>query len=129
MADVEFADLKGKILASVVVDEGMGEIVFTTVGGEKYLLSHYQDCCEDVYIEDICGDIDDMLESIILIAEEVVSEDAPEGATTSYDSATWTFYKLETKKGGVTIRWCGESNGYYSESVDFTQVNQGLEEL
>lgn len=95
-------------------------IIFTTDTGEQYRMYHMQDCCESVYIEDICGDLNDLIGSPIVVAEEVTNHDSPKH---SYlDSFTWTFYKFRTNKGDVTIRWYGESNGYYSESVTIEQV-------
>ena len=125
-----FEDLLGQTLMDVFVkkDEDEDEIIFTLVGGDKYRLYHYQDCCEGVYIEDICGDLKDLVGSPIVLAEEVsCSDETPEGLPPPgkyCDSFTWTFYKISTVKGHVTIRWYGESNGYYSESVDFVRVDQ-----
>ena len=84
------------------------------------------DCCESVYVEDVIGDLMDLFNTPLLMAEEVTSDVHPHDKKTDpdyvEDSFTWTFYKLATKKGYVTIRWFGESNGYYSESVDFCKL-------
>ena len=99
--------------------KGSEELVFTAEDGTTFRFYHGQDCCENVAIEDICGDLADLIGSPITQAEEVVSEPDAEPKPGEYaESWTWTFYKFATVKGGVTVRWLGESNGYYSESVD-----------
>ena len=75
-------------------------------------------------VEDIVGDLDDLVGYPILLAEESSSGNDNNICeyTGSSDSFTWTFYKIATRKGYVDIRWLGESNGYYSESVSFDKV-------
>lgn len=111
--------LLGKVLTNVTVADDV--IRFHTDRGEEYQLFHEQDCCEHVYVESVVGNIEDILNSPILQAEEVT-----EHGTDSYDSFTWTFYKLATIKGDITIRWYGTSNGYYSESVSFVSVTESV---
>lgn len=82
-----------------------------------YNIDHQQACCESVYIEDVVGDINDILNSPILRAEERTDDGRGEASATQ-----WTFYELATIKGSVTIRWYGMSNGYYSVSVTFERV-------
>lgn len=113
----KFEDLKGKTLIAIAGGQGDDTMNFETAEGETYRLYHSQDCCESVRLEEVVGDLTDLLGSPILEAEEVSSDGAP--APENHDSYTWTFYKLGTIKGGVTLRWLGKSNGYYSESVQF----------
>lgn len=116
------AELLGKTLTKI--DSESDEITFHTTEGEVYKMYHDQDCCESVSVDDIIGDLDDLIMSPILEAAEESSNENPEGVTKDYqDSFTWTFYKLGTIKGHVTIRWYGESNGYYSESVTFAKID------
>ncbi len=111
-------ELVGKTMVNVERIEDDDEIRFHVDDGSVYLMYHEQDCCESVNIEDIVSDLDDLVGSPILVAEEVSNED-PDGG-----NATWTFYKLATNKGHVDIRWYGSSNGYYSETVDFALVRK-----
>lgn len=127
------SELIGKVFTYVVNDDN-NEIIFTCNNGEKYMLYHQQDCCESVYVDDINGDLDDLVGSPITLAKEVSNkafEAEYEEKMKSDDeddyygeSHTWTFYKFATVKGYVDIRWFGSSNGYYSESVDFLKADK-----
>lgn len=112
----------GKTMKSVInVDNE--QLIFIDEQGSRYVFYHDQDGREVVEITDIIGDLSDLEGSAILMAEEVSNVSDPDLTTppvdSSVDSYTWTFYRFATQKGYVTVRWLGQSNGYYSEAVDF----------
>lgn len=117
---MNFSDLQGMTLTKVE-QIGDDEIRFVTDDGRAFKLHHYQDCCESVVVEDICGDLADLIGTPILLAEEAESDEPPEGCQ-RIEEDLWTFYKLRTIKGSVDIRWHGSSNGYYSVSVNFDEM-------
>ena len=110
MKHVKMEDMLGKVFTAIHNDTD--EINFVCEEG-TFVMYHELDCCENVYVESIAGDLNDLIGAPILVAEES-SQDDPEAS----ESRTWTFYKLATIKGWVDIRWYGSSNGYYSESVE-----------
>lgn len=121
--------LVGRTLTKIEKNDNNDELIFHCDDGEIYKLYHEQDCCESVSIDDICGDLDDLIGTPILKAEEVsnyepISKEDIERTKSAdeWGSCTWTFYKFATVKGYVDIKWFGESNGYYSESVNFTKI-------
>ena len=119
----KICDLIGKVLKDIEVDYNY--IIFKTTDDKKYRMYHRQDCCESVTIDDICGDWQDLIGLPIIIAEMNTNyrpqTEKEKEKTNKADSYTWTFYKLATAKGYVDIKWFGESNGYYSTSVDFEE--------
>ena len=124
MPTFDIAEMIGKIFASVDNDDGQF-LIFTADNGDKYVFHHHQSCCESVYIEDIVGDLSDLVGVPILEAEVASNEGKPED---NYGSCTWTFYKFGTIKGHVNVRWYGESNGYYSESVDQSLIKVDIKD-
>ena len=121
--DYQFEDLKGKIIKAIEGGEvGDDRIVFYMSDGEKYRLIYHQDCCASCSIEDVCGDLYDLIGNELIVAEEVCNVDT-EPAEKFPDSYTWTYYKLDTIKGGVVIRYYGSSNGYYSEEATFEKYD------
>jgi hypothetical protein len=115
----DIKDMIGKTFVSVA-NIGDQFLSFTAENGDKYVFYHDQDCCETVEIQDVVGDLEDLVGSPILEADEASNNE--EG---DWDSRTWTFYKFGTIKGHVNIRWLGSSNGYYSESVDQCIIKAG----
>lgn len=111
---MQIKEFLGKVFTSIKEGKDNDTITFTCDDGKEYIMLHHQDCCEDVYIEDICGELSDLVDTPILFADESTNHEDGK----RHESFTWTFYKLGTIKGWVTIRWYGHSNGYYSERVD-----------
>jgi Fe-S cluster biogenesis protein NfuA len=119
------------------VGTGNDALVFLTVDGEMFVFKHAYECCEFVSIEDIAGDLQDLVGSPILMAEAVTygstsdlsdenkricQELLTHNKTEVQDSGTWTFYKFATSKGHVDVRWVGVTSGCYSLEVDFCKV-------
>lgn len=126
-----FKEFIGQKIKSVMIKDGdhyspiirgnLGnedELIFELENGKKYRFYHEQYCCESVYIEDISGDINNLIGKVILKFEERTQHNEID----DYNSRTWTFYDIETIDHHIQIRWWGISNGYYSESVDFEEI-------
>ncbi len=117
--------LIGKTLTKVEKHDDDEVIMFETSEGKKYIMHHHYDCCESVLVDDIIGNLDDLIGDKILVAEERISTlDDKDHPLLDYnpESCTWTFYTIRTVNTTVDIRWFGTSNGYYSESVNFDEV-------
>lgn len=115
----KFEDLVGYKI--IHIELTYDSIIFELYNREKYKLYHEQDCCEKVNIEDITGDLDDLIGEPILKASVDHDDDVPNRFRRD-DVDKWTFYNIATIKGHVTIRWHGSSNGYYSIEVSFMKM-------
>src|SRR5699024_11471779 len=69
---IDISELKGKTLKEIKVHEE--EVTLETEDGSKYKMYHEQDCCENVYVEDVIGDIEDLIGNPLLMAEEVTNQ-------------------------------------------------------
>ena len=120
--------LMGKIITNIIISSNMTEMLIVVEGDgeyELYKFYHEQDYNESVYLSDVEGDLNDLIDEPLLQAEESSRMASPEEI--SDDSGTWTFYKFATIKGYVTLRWIGESNGYYSETMSFYKSDSTIE--
>jgi hypothetical protein len=125
MEDLHNCDIReviGKTMAKVA-QNGRESIDFEAVTGERWRMWYEPDCCASCEIEDVAGDLADLVGSPIVMAEAATNQDNPKNQGGYVDDSwTWTFHKFATAKGYVTIRWYGSSNGYYSETASFSRI-------
>ncbi|WP_417459104.1 hypothetical protein [Kordiimonas sp.] len=118
---VEIGSLVGEVLTHVDADENGEEILLTTASGRQITIHHDQDCCEHVRIEGTDGSWHELIGKVIVDATKDEREfgDPPPAFPDS-----WTRTDLTFRVDGATVvsRWIGESNGYYSESVDIDEI-------
>ena len=111
---MDFEKLKGLIISKIKNEENQ-ELYFYSNDGRVFKQYHSRSCCESVHIEDITGDLNDLIDVPIQMAESYTKQ-----GDNKYSQ--FTFYKLATIKGYVTIRWLGSSNGYYSVEVQTKEI-------
>lgn len=122
----DISELKGRTITGVIgLEPNSEKVTFTCDDLSRWDMLHIQDCCESVVVADVVGDPADLIGTVIDAREEHGDTD-PDGyanADEYRESFTWTFYVIQTNKGAVTIRWLGESNGWYGETPDFLRVD------
>lgn len=118
MNNVFLNELVGKKVCEMKGQIKDQDFLIKTECGYTFNFYHNQDCCESVYLENIIGDINDILgHEIILAQEEINNDEIQDSDVFNQDSFTWTYYRLASEKGLVVLRFYGTSNGYYSEGI------------
>lgn len=108
----KFEQIQGMTITAVVYGEA-NESLLIHLNTHVLEMIHHQDCCETVYLADVVGSFEDLIGYPLLEASESIVDIATEGM-----SSTASYYNFKTIKASVQLRWIGESNGYYSETID-----------
>jgi hypothetical protein len=118
---VKFDVLVGEVLDAVDIDREKDQILLTTRSGRQFLIYHEQKCCETVEISGQDGSFDKLIGKPIVEARDNAVDTSEEAA----DSQTTTTLVFRVDDHTVISRWVGDSNGYYSESVDIEELING----
>lgn len=101
-------------------------ISFTDMEGTVYKFNSYHSGFSETFLEDIEGELSDLANSKIIIAEMVKKTENYNSdlkrASPYYDYSQWVFYKFATLKGYVTIKWRCEASANYSSEVIIEKI-------
>lgn len=114
--DFEYVDisiLNDETIESVVgLAEGSDEVLFITKSKKAVALYHIQRCSATIDLHSFECDIDDFRGAVVIDAECV---ETVKLVKSRHKSENWSFYRINTTKGSLVLRWCGDS--YYSDEV------------
>ena len=111
-SSIDVEQLKGMTITAVAYKEE-NESLLIHLNTHVLEMIHRQDCCETVYLADVVGNFEDIIGYPLLeVSESIVS------TPTADESTTASYYNFKTVKANVQLRWVGESNGFYSETID-----------
>jgi hypothetical protein len=119
---VKFDVLVGEVLDAVDIDREKDQILLTTRSGRQFLIHHEQDCCETVEIVGQDGCFIRLVGKPIVEAREIAIDTTKDD---SYGTETTTTLIFRVDGETVISRWVGDSNGYYSDSVDIAELING----
>ena len=108
----KFEQIQGMTITAVVYKED-DESLLIHLNTHVLEMIHHQGCCETVYLADVVGSFEDLIGYPLLEVSESIVD-----IGNSDISSTASYYNFKTVKASVQLRWIGESNGFYSETVD-----------
>lgn len=112
----DFDELIGKTL--IKIEKFADSLQFITSDNDWYAIFNME--LSSAEIEDVCGDLGDLLSTPILVSERVDEKIEYDGDT----ETQWSFLKFSTIKGSVTIRFYEESSPYYSASMELYRMKR-----
>ena len=117
---IDIAQLKGMTITAVIYKEDT-ESLLIHLNSHVLKMIHHQECCETVYLADVVGSFEDLIGYPLLEVSETIVDIGNENI-----AGTASYYNFKTLKSSVQLRWVGESNGYYSETVDCYLYSTGV---
>lgn len=102
------------------IDDLGDSVLITTECGRQFLITHNQQCCENVFQESVDGKWESLIGKVIVhVSQSESPGDDDDGLLLSQTNTTII---LAVDDSTVISRWVGTSNGYYSERVDILEL-------
>ena len=120
LQEADFSDLKGKVLTSIENNENEDiAIIFYCDSGDVYYLFYEKDP-EDVFLFDIIGNFDNIINTPILSAKVTT-----EGDSISLNRARWRIFRLSTINGSLEIEGFESTLGSVPLIIKFVKAEVG----